>query len=128
MQLIRRRAASIAGFWLACQLAIAGVAPLSLCCNRSSGVAGRHDEACCPGVAPGQVCPMHHTREGGRTCRMVTACGQPDVVLTALASGMGVIPSAAPLSPADVRTEIVRIPSTPIIVGGDRPEAPPPRF
>ena len=33
-----------------------------------------HDDKCCPGMLPGQICPMHHTKEGKRTCKMRSAC------------------------------------------------------
>jgi len=70
---------------------------------------------------------MHHTREGTRTCRMLNACGQPDVVLAALASGLGAMPDAGPF-PVTFNSQhrlIIAVPSP--IARAERPDAPPPR-
>jgi hypothetical protein len=113
--------------WLVCQLLVLVTTPLALCCERPGSMT-HHDETCCPGVGPGQVCPMHHTREGERTCRMVNACGPPDTALSALASGLGIL-TQSPTS-LFVLQPLETVPTdTPSSVNRARhPDAPPPRI
>ena len=68
MSLVRRRLSWLVGAWLLCQIANVAAAPLTFCCQNVA-TAG-DEEKCCPGLLPGQVCPMHHTKEGERTCKM----------------------------------------------------------
>jgi hypothetical protein len=87
---MRRFLRAFAGLWLASQL-VAVVSPLTLF-SESFGI----DQAtCCPGLAPGQVCPMHHKRAGDRTCQMESACAHHDAaLLTILATGA--VPPSVP--------------------------------
>ena len=70
--------------WLACQMAAMVGAPVVLHAMPSIAAAAS-DEDCCPGVAPGQVCPMHHTKAGARHCAIRSACGSQDAALLPLA-------------------------------------------
>lgn len=80
-----------ASLWLVCQLgAIVGV-PVSLCDRFAEPSAAEPGTRCCPGVAPGQICPMHHAREDGRTCRMCAPHDQTDAALLALFGPYGVL-------------------------------------
>ena len=67
-------------------------APLTFCCQNVA-TAG-DDGKCCPGLLPGQVCPMHHTKEGERTCKMRSVCTGTDASLVALAGGLGAMPAS----------------------------------
>jgi hypothetical protein len=125
MPLVRRRLSWVVCVWLACQVAGVVAAPLAFCC-RTVTVAD-DDEICCPGLLPGQICPMHHRREGDRTCKMRDACGRADAGLVALAGVVGLLPGATVgvsafavggAAPAIVPSAIAR---------AYRPESPPPR-
>src|SRR5438046_1009334 len=90
MRALRRHLPWAIAGWLACQMAGLTAAPLALSGAHASPA--DHDEKCdCP-VAPGQACPMHHTREGDRTCKIRHAFGGSDAALLALAGGVGVLP------------------------------------
>src|SRR4029077_19098807 len=92
MSLVRRRLSWLVGAWLLCQIANVAAAPLTFCCQN---VATAEDEdKCCPGLLPGQICPMHHVKEGGATCKMRGVCTGTDASIVALASGLGALPAA----------------------------------
>jgi hypothetical protein len=123
MHHVRRRLSWVVCIWLACQTAGIVAAPLAFCCRDVP----HNDEQCCPGLLPGQICPMHHTREGDRTCKMRDACGRADAGLVALAGVVGLLPTAtAAVSAFEVGDRVDAIaPST--VVRAFRPESPPPR-
>jgi hypothetical protein len=101
-----------ASAWLLCQLTGLIAAPVA---------------ACCPGVAPGQVCPMHHTREGAKHCVMRSDCGSSTAALLTLIGGVGLVPPPVAFAgPFVVATPALR-PAFPAIARAERPEAPPPR-
>src|SRR3954470_8565763 len=110
MSPVRRRLSWLIGAWLLCQVANLAAAPLTFCCQNVA-TAGA-DEKCCPGLLPGQVCPMHHTKEGVRTCKMRAVCTGSDAALVALGGSLGVLPA----STSGVNAFAV----------GDRPHAAPP--
>ena len=120
---MRRRLRALSGVWLACQL-VALAAPLMLVSDRF----GIDPATCCPGVGPGQVCPMHHHTAGDRsTCTMERECAHADsALLTILAVGT-MPPSSATLASAH-HTEFV----SPIAATSQSravvPDAPPPRL
>src|SRR6476659_3814000 len=99
MQRMRRRLRLAAAAWLACQMASLVGAPVVLHAMPSIAAAA-NDEDCCPGVAPGQVCSMHHTKAGARHCAMRSACGSRDAALLTLA-GLIAVPAHAASTPAD---------------------------
>jgi hypothetical protein len=125
MRGVRRRLSWLICGWLLCQAAGMAASPFSAWCDLA---ASADDETkCCPGLLPGQICPMHHTREGDRTCKMRSACGQTDPALFSLSGGVGLLPPPTPTvsafdpgQPLDplVATELLR---------AERPESPPPR-
>src|SRR3954462_11306866 len=94
MSPVRRRLSWLIGAWLLCQIANLAAAPLTFCCQNVATVGD--DEKCCPGLLPGQVCPMHHTKEGERTCKMRSVCTGTDASMIALAGGPGAVPASAP--------------------------------
>ena len=80
-----------------------------------------------PGAAAGQVCPMHHTTEGVRTCKMRAVCTGADAAIVALAGGLGVMPLPTAVVSAFALGELPRRAPRPAILRSDRPESPPPR-
>lgn len=125
MSLVRRRLSWLIGAWLLCQIANVAAAPLTFCCQNVATAAD--EEKCCPGLLPGEVCPMHHTKEGERTCKMRGVSSGADAALAALASGLGAPP------PATAAVSVFNLGDPPLlatrsaIFGTARPESPPPR-
>ncbi|HZP48130.1 MAG TPA: hypothetical protein VFB07_06340 [Vicinamibacterales bacterium] len=112
---------AFAGVWLACQL-VAVVSPLTLV-GDSFGI----DQAsCCPGIGPGQICPMHHKNPADRTCQMESACAHHDAaLLTIVATGaLPVVPSPVATLPAAAAADGAAVSTLSRAV---RPDAPPPR-
>jgi hypothetical protein len=117
---------ALASVWLLCQLAGLIAAPVAMCVSPAE-VAASAEDACCPGVAPGQVCPMHHTREGAKHCVMRSTCASSTAALLTLVGGVGLLPSVAPSAAVlAVSGAAPRVASTPI-VRTELPESPPPR-
>lgn len=123
---LRYRLRLVAAIWLVCQIGAIVAAPIMLRCTPATAAAGA-DEDCCPGLAPGQVCPMHHTKAGARHCAMRSACGSSDAALLTLA-GLIAPPSSAASGPSML---LANEPVSPIAVAplarSLRPESPPPR-
>jgi len=107
-----------------CQLAGVCAAPAALACMPAP-TSSHEDEACCPGLQPGQVCPMHHTREGAKRCLMRSACGSGDGALVALVFTSGVLPPRTAVAIALDRHTAVSL-STPIAIARPEPPDPPP--
>jgi hypothetical protein len=125
MSLVRRRLSWLIGVWLLCQIANVAAAPLAFCCQKA--VTADDEEKCCPGLLPGQVCPMHHKREGERTCKMRDACGRSDAALVALAGGAGVLPPATAVVNSFDLCDLLRLAPRSALVRTSFPESPPPR-
>jgi len=125
MSRVRRRLSWVIGAWLLCQIASVAAAPLTFCCqNVASAV---DEEECCPGLLPGQVCPMHHVKKGERTCQMRSSCVSSDAAIISLAVGAVVPPSATPsVSAFELGDRVIPAPQS-ITLRSDRPESPPPR-
>jgi hypothetical protein len=125
MVFVRRHLSWLIGVWLVCQVAGIAAAPVTLCCK---DMPSSDDEAeCCPGLLPGQVCPMHHTTAGKRECKMRNACAASDAALMALAGGVGVVPSTTSVVNAFDLGDLAR-PLAPVAITRTvRPESPPPR-
>lgn len=124
MPFVRRRISWVVGVWLACQLAGVVAAPLAFCCRT---IQVDDDEVCCPGLLPGQICPMHHKRDGERTCKMRDACTRTDAGLVALAGVVGPLPDATVAVRAFAVSGPVRAVASSTIARAYRPESPPPR-
>jgi hypothetical protein len=125
MSFARRHLSWLICGWLLCQVASVAAAPLAFCCKGVPTIGD--EEKCCPGLLPGQICPMHHTKEGERTCKMRNACARSDAALIALASGIGIVPDLTlTVSVFDSGTFVAAFaPST--ILRAHVPESPPPR-
>ena len=125
MCFVRRHFAWMICGWLACQVASVAAAPLAFCCK--SVPAADPDDRCCPGMLPGQICPMHHTQEGKRTCKMRNACTPSDAALIALASGIGIVPDPTlTVNVFDSGTFVAAMTAS-AILRAHVPESPPPR-
>jgi hypothetical protein len=123
MVFVRSRLSWVIAGWLACQFA-AAAAPLALqAINVPSGI---HDECDCP-IAPGQACPMHHTDEGDRTCKIRNASGGSQAALLAQAGGIGLLPPSTVTVSAFEPCASVRTETPAAIPRAHRPEFPPPR-
>jgi len=123
---VRTRVRVAAAAWLVCQLAAVGAAPILLHWTRPGVVAAAGDEDCCPGVAPGQVCPMHHTKAGIRHCVMRNACAPDSVALIALA-GLLSVPRTSSVTTAAASVQIVSPAVETPVLRVDAPDSPPPR-
>ncbi len=127
MEHVRRGLRSVACGWLAMQLVAFAAAPMIGLCCAGAPASSAHPRACCPGIAPGQMCPMHHSREGGRTCTMGSACHTGDAALLSIFAVVGLV---SPATPADrLASSAERLPSfaTAPIFRTELPESPPPR-
>jgi hypothetical protein len=117
----------VACAWLASQLASFAAAPFAIYAS-GAGTTPLHDDArCCPGLKPGQVCPMHHTREGGTRCRLSAACSGDGAALILIVGNLAFVPGSSAIEPivrsraiaADIATPLYRTLS---------PDSPPPRL
>jgi len=86
----------VAAAWLASQLAALAGAPVVL----FAAPAQQPPPDCCPGVGPGQVCPMHHTRETKPRCTLCACTSHSDAALLSLTGLTGVL-AASPAVAAD---------------------------
>jgi hypothetical protein len=124
MGFARRRLPWVVALWLVGQIAGVAAAPVSFSLRGAQAI---DDDKCCPGLLPGQVCPMHHTQEGKRTCKMRSACAGSDAALFALAGGAGVLPQSTPLVNAFDPGIFLKGGSSSTLLRTDIPESPPPR-
>jgi hypothetical protein len=125
MSFARRRLTWIVVLWLVSQVAGIAAAPVGLCCRTAQAV---DDDKCCPGLLPGQVCPMHHSKqEGKRSCKMRSTCAATDAALVALDGGVGILPAATAL--VSVFDPGISLPdvSSSALSRAFVPESPPPR-
>ena len=125
MVFVRRRLPRLICAWLTFQIAGVAAAPIMFCCNDVR--TAQDEQVCCAGLAPGQLCPMHHKVAGKSECKMRNACAPADAMLVALAGGVGVLPPATALVNAFDPGDVVA-PSVPdLIARTSSPESPPPR-
>jgi len=125
MLAVRRRVSWMVCFWLACQVAGVVAAPLAFCCQ--TAVSADEDD-CCPGLLPGQMCPMHHKTQGDRTCKMRDACSRADAGLVSLAGAVGLLPPATRVVIAFGLGDALPSPAPSALARAHRPESPPPRL
>jgi hypothetical protein len=116
---------SVAVVWLTCHLGAVCVAAVAACCPPAHHADQQAE--CCPGVGPGQVCPMHHTTEGKPECVMRSTCGHSDAALVSLAGGVGLPPhfSTTPVTLQSLDTMSAIAPSA--LSRAEHPDSPPPR-
>ena len=127
MRTVRKGLRLAVGAWVVIQLAGLAAGPLVLCSKAPAQESDSHG-ACCPGVGPGQVCPMHKTREGASKCTLSSACHPSDAALLSLFAAIGVTPQGSfPLAP-NLTTDRIASLSERSIVRASLPEPPPPRI
>ncbi len=124
MLAVRRRLSWVVLLWLAGQIAGVAAAPVAFCCQR---VATVDDDICCPGLKPGQMCPMHHAREDKSTCKMRGACGRADAGLVSLAGIVGLLTEPTAVVNAFDPGAAVDCAALSALLRAYRPESPPPR-
>jgi len=117
---IRRRLSWLVAGWLMCQCAGVLAAPVTLGCHTTK-------DACCTNLKPGQTCPMHHQREGDRTCKMRSACSPADLALLTLTTALAVVPQPTDVVIAFNPGESVSPDTRAFIARTPRPESPPPK-
>jgi hypothetical protein len=125
MSFVRRHLFWVVGGWLLCQVASVAAAPLTFCCRNVP--AADPDDKCCPGMLPGQICPMHHRQEGVRTCKMRNACTRSDAALISLAGSLAPIPDRLTAERVFDSSSVVTPIVSSAILRAHVPESPPPR-
>ena len=125
MPVVRRHLSWLVGAWLACQAVALAAAPITLC--GSQPAPEHHDGVCCPGTKPGQVCPMHHVREGVRTCAIGSPCSASDAALLSLVGTLGLAPVARVVFDVRPIAEPVSTLADAEMTRSELPESPPPR-
>lgn len=117
----------LACVWLVCQLTGFVAAPVAVSLGAMQ-VAKDTGDHCCPGLAPGQACPMHHNRAGAKTCVMRNACSPSPAALLTLMGGLGLLPRSSDRAlTAIAACDVEAISSSAAIARARRPDSPPPR-
>jgi hypothetical protein len=120
---MRRFLRSIACTWIACQL-MAVASPLALACDAF----GIDQVTCCPGIGPGQICPMHHKTAGDRnTCKMESTCGHHDTMLLTIMA-IGILPPSSVAIASSSTTARVDALTASTLSRAFVPDLPPPRL
>jgi hypothetical protein len=128
MHTVRRLLRSVAAAWVVCQLAGVVAAPLAMRFAPAPEPEHHATKCVCPGVAPGQTCPMHHTtRDNGRECLMRSASGPADAALLSLVGTAGLVPSLSSSLVTLQSLEPISAATPCAIARAARPDAPPPR-
>ena len=126
MRIVRKALRLAVSSWIVVQLAGLAAAPLVLCSKAPAAESDSH-ATCCPGVGPGQVCPMHKTREGASKCSLSSACHTSDAALLSLFASIGVTPQSSFFSEPNVPAALIVSAVERSIARATLPEAPPPR-
>jgi hypothetical protein len=121
---MRRHLSLIAATWLIFQIGVSAVSPFTNC-GIAASQAAVDDDDCCKGMAPGQMCPLHHHRHSAAPA-LRCGCGSIDPALISLTFGLGVMPP-----PVSVDVTLVSIPVLPttthVVVWARSLDPPPPR-
>jgi hypothetical protein len=127
MRTVRKALRLAVSSWIVLQLAGLAAAPIVFCSRATAPESDSHG-ACCPGVGPGQVCPMHKTREGASKCALSSGCHTSDIALVSLFASIGLTPqSSFTVHPGVSSDRIARLTER-SIARASLPEAPPPRI
>ena len=142
MQAFRRHLPSVAVLGLFIQLSGSAISALALCCPSPAAKVAQDEHACCKGLEPGQVCPLHgkaaaptapaaghhHNptpKPADDSCAMTNACKVPDLALLSII-GTGILPA-----PVSLGVEFESAPVASVVVpplARDLvPDTPPPR-
>ena len=122
MLFARRRLALVACLWLAGQIAGIAAAPVAFTLHDVQTC-----EELCPALLSGQDCPMHHTQEGKRTCKMRSAGAGSDAALISLAGVIAVLPQPTDAVSIFVPGILLADASSSALLRAAIPESPPPR-
>ncbi len=135
MARLRRHLSAVGMMWLLFQVTSFAVSPFVSCCVPASHAA-LDDDACCKGLAPGQMCPLHkhrqapkqtdHHDEAPSRCAMRSGCAQVDPALIAFAFGLGILPEPVSLDVIAVSIPVPTGHTTAIHRSGSL-DPPPPR-
>jgi hypothetical protein len=132
MQSVRANLRAVAAAMLLGQLVGFALLPAALCCARETPAAGMQVSAeherkpCCPGMTPGQICPMHRAesqKQNGPRLRCAPDSGNP----MALIGLIGVLSSPPATAAELVAVEGVRARSFDALTIDITPISPPPR-
>jgi hypothetical protein len=120
MTWLRQRITVIGMTCLLFQAAAFAMSPFVSCCATPSQAAVNDDDACCKGMAPGQMCPLHKHRQAAKDtahhdeaparCAMRSGCAPVDPALISFGFGLGVLPPAVSL---DVIQVSIPVPAGP---------------
>jgi hypothetical protein len=107
MTAVRRHLTAIGTACLLFQAVAFAVSPFASCCAVAAQ-AKVDDDACCKGMAPGQMCPLHKHRQPPKDkthhdgnpsrCALRSACAPVDPALIAFAFGLGILPEPTSLN------------------------------
>jgi len=107
MTAVRRHLTAIGIGCLLFQAAGFAMAPFAVCCAVASQAAV-DDDACCKGMAPGQMCPLHKHRQASKQIAhhdaapsgsaIRSSCAPVDPALIAFAFGLGILPEPISLN------------------------------
>jgi hypothetical protein len=131
MRFLRSHLVRIVGVWLVCQCGVLAVAPLSL-----SGSFGSEEHALlctCGSGGPDHDCPMHGshhhtaTKQDPHDCAMRSADPSPDVTLTSLIGGLGLMPPSQIAVTTNVTSEAVVAVRAAVLFQPVSPDSPPPK-
>jgi hypothetical protein len=132
----RRHLTAVSIAWLLFLATGYAASPLLEYCARPTEAAAQED-ACCKGMAPGEMCPMHRHRQPPQDSRthdqapargaMSSTCSPLDSALLSLSFGLGVL--ASPVS-AGVNAVSLSVHVAPVLPFGRTPslDPPPPRI
>lgn len=122
----RRHLGPFVALWLVCQTAGLVAAPLSLA--HVSQATLDSEECHCPGVGPGQICPMHHKqRESKQTCRMCGTSDAGEVALVVLTVGLGILAPTPGTPVVSHGSESIAATAVSVVSRAEHPDSPPPR-
>jgi hypothetical protein len=118
MTAVRRHLTAIGISCLLFQAVGFAMSPIAICCAVASQ-APVDDDACCKGMAPGQMCPLHkhrqapkdtvHHDEAPSRSAVRSSCAPVDPALISFAFGLGILPAAVSV---DVITVSIPVPAS----------------
>jgi hypothetical protein len=128
-----RRRLSVLGFALLLfQAAGFAVSPI-VSCYASAAQPAEADDECCKGLAPGQMCPMHHhphrpdaAPQHDGAARLRCGCTTVDPALVSLAFGLGVMTPPVSLDVTTLSVHVARH-GIPTLESPAPIDSPPPR-
>jgi hypothetical protein len=132
MQSVRANLRAIAAAMLLGQVAGFALIPAALCCVRETPGSGiqvsvHERKPCCPGMTPGQVCPMHRGESQKQQNGPQLRCAPDSSNPMALIGLIGVLSAPVATAAEFVPVEVVRARSFDALTIDITPISPPPR-